>query len=192
MRTIWTIAAEPQSKQFNRRERRAQRWEYSLCGLCDLCGAIVQVARTLRGFLVPTQKTDRIMAGQNHTEQRQNHCSQDHKKRGFMILSCHDSVFFLMVAAWPRCVLRASAVKLLRPRSCSKCAVPGYCTAEVRRDSPRILLLGIPPPVLRGSTAEGGRSSAPHAEDRRNHNRKERREHRENTVPLCDLCVLCG
>jgi hypothetical protein len=26
-----------------------------------------------------TQKTDRIMAGQNHAEQRQKHCWQDHK-----------------------------------------------------------------------------------------------------------------
>jgi hypothetical protein len=72
--------------------------------------AIVEHARKLRGFLVPTQKTDRIMAAQNHTEQRQNHCGQDHKKRGLMILSGHDSVFSPMVAAWPRYALRASAV----------------------------------------------------------------------------------
>ena len=44
--------------------------------------AIVEIVRKLRGFLVQTQKTDRIMAGQNHAEQRRNHCWQDHKKRG--------------------------------------------------------------------------------------------------------------
>jgi hypothetical protein len=42
------------------------------------------------------------MAGQNHTEQRQNHNMQ-----GLMILSCHDSVFLLMVAALQRWVVCA-------------------------------------------------------------------------------------
>ena len=58
---------------------------------------------------MPTQKTDRIMAGQNHAEQRQSHCWQDPKKRGLMILSCHDFVSFLMVAAWPRWAISLSS-----------------------------------------------------------------------------------
>jgi hypothetical protein len=45
-------------------------------------------------------ETDRIMAGQNH------------KMLHGMILSCHDSVFFHLVAAVPRCALRVSAVHL--------------------------------------------------------------------------------
>src|ERR1017187_8166675 len=60
-----------------------------------LCTAIVQVVRKLRGFLVQTQMTDRIMAGQNHAKQRRNLCLQKHKRRGCMILSCHDSVSHL-------------------------------------------------------------------------------------------------
>jgi hypothetical protein len=35
-----------------------------------------------------------------------------HKMRHGMILSCHDSVFFHLVAAVPRCALRVSAVHL--------------------------------------------------------------------------------
>jgi hypothetical protein len=47
------------------------------------------------------------MAGQNHAEPRQDHCRQDHKRRGpitllLMILSCHDSVAFHLAAALPR------------------------------------------------------------------------------------------
>jgi hypothetical protein len=38
---------------------------------------------------------DRIIAGQNHVEQRRNHCWQDLKRQGRMILSCHDSVGLL-------------------------------------------------------------------------------------------------
>jgi hypothetical protein len=68
--------------------------------------------RKLRGFRGQTQETDRIMAAQNHAEQEQNSCWQDHKRRGRMILSSHDSVFFHLVAAWPRCAHRGSAVNL--------------------------------------------------------------------------------
>src|ERR1035441_5856059 len=67
------------------------------------CTAIGQLVRKLRGFRGQTQETDRIMAGQNHAEQKQNSCWQDHKRRGRMILSGHDSVFFHLVAAWPLC-----------------------------------------------------------------------------------------
>ena len=66
--------------------------------------AIGQLVRKLRGFRGQTQETDRIMAGQNHAEQKQNSCWQDHKRRGRMILCGHDSVFFHSVAAWPLCV----------------------------------------------------------------------------------------
>jgi S-adenosylmethionine:diacylglycerol 3-amino-3-carboxypropyl transferase len=38
---------------------------------------------------------DRIMAGQNHAERRQNHYWPGHKWRGRMILCCHDSVGLL-------------------------------------------------------------------------------------------------
>ena len=68
------------------------------------CTATGQLVRKLRGFRGQTQETDRIMAAQNHAEQEQNSCWQDHKRRGRMILSSHDSVFFHLVAAWPLCV----------------------------------------------------------------------------------------
>jgi hypothetical protein len=32
------------------------------------------------------------MARQNHAEQSWNHCWPEHKRRGRMILSCHDSI----------------------------------------------------------------------------------------------------
>jgi hypothetical protein len=36
------------------------------------------------------------------------------------------------------------------------------------------------------------KNSCAHAEDRRNHDRKERKAHKENTFHLCALRVLCG
>src|ERR1035441_6103746 len=67
-------------------------------------------------FLLQRQQTDRIMAGQNH------HIWQNLAAPPFMvlpaiipsllrmILSCHDSVFLDLVAAWLLCVsLRVSA-----------------------------------------------------------------------------------
>ena len=97
------------------------------------CTAIVEVVRKLRGFLVPTQKTDRIMAGQNHTEQRQNHCWQDHNNQGLMILSCHDSVFFLLVAALPRCDFCVSALSLRSLRTTS--TIASGAKAPSRKDA---------------------------------------------------------
>ncbi len=53
--------------------------------------AVFQFARRLRGILLQTQETHRIMAGQNH---------QRTTLYNIMILSCHDSVS--LGCGWPR------------------------------------------------------------------------------------------
>src|ERR1019366_8838784 len=95
----------------------------------NLCTAIGQLVRKLRGFRGQTQETDRIMARQNHAEQKQNSCWQAHKRRGRMILSGHESVFFHLVAAWRLCVFAfqltgtSNQFSIFNPTMRSKCRV---------------------------------------------------------------------
>jgi hypothetical protein len=66
--------------------------------------AIVEVVRKLRGFLVLTRKTNRIMAGQNHTAPPFMARPAMIPALLRMILSCHDSVSFHSITASPRFV----------------------------------------------------------------------------------------
>jgi hypothetical protein len=101
-----------------------------------LCTAVHPNHSFSRGFFVRTQKIDRIMAGQNHAEPRPDHCRQDHKGRGpitllLMILSCHDSVAFHLVAALPRCALCVRPSDTIHYSACAQ-ASPGPITRTMR------------------------------------------------------------
>jgi hypothetical protein len=79
---------------------------------------------------------DRIMAGQDHAEQRPNHCWQDHKRRGRMILplmilpnmilSGHDSVFSIWLRLCRAVLYRGIVFRKYK-------VAPRLGTATVRR-----------------------------------------------------------